>query len=240
MFRLRFSALLTALALLLLAPCGSLAELRRGDRSEEVRQAQQMLFELGFLNGKADGVFGPKTEAAVLALQQYLDLEQTGVLDDETDFALLDLYFLATGVMAGDGPDPEEMRDLYPETCSWEGADEWGGVFCYRHQEERRLSDELERTGPAKLTRLLTRQLNALWERDILALYDEWIECVPEAEKHIPREQKQIFQDSLARYRRQWKRRKTDIALAEEMTWLQMNGIDLCFELHGMEPNTGE
>ncbi len=240
MFRLRFLALVTALFILPLTPCAALADLQKGDRSDAVREAQQMLYELGFLNDKVDGIFGKKTEAAVKALQKYLGREETGVIDEETDFALLDLYYLATGVMAGDGLDPEELRDMYPDTCSWYGEDEWGGIFCYRHQEERQLSDQLERVGPAKLTRLLTRQLNELWERDILALYDEWIERVPEEEEHIPEEQKKIFEDSLARYRKEWSRKKTDTALAEEMTWLQMSGIDLCFELHGMEPNTGE
>ena len=39
--------------------------LYNGCSGEEVRQLQQALIDLGFLDGKADGVFGNKTENAV-------------------------------------------------------------------------------------------------------------------------------------------------------------------------------
>jgi len=43
--------------------------LSRGSRGEDVRKLQQMLIELGYLKGKADGIFGSQTQYAVKLLQ---------------------------------------------------------------------------------------------------------------------------------------------------------------------------
>ena len=51
---------------------------------EAIRQAQQGLKDLGLLDGKADGVAGKKTEAAVRAFQRQSGLPETGVLDAAT------------------------------------------------------------------------------------------------------------------------------------------------------------
>lgn len=58
--------------------------LKRGDKSEDVRNLQLMLIGLGYLNGNADGDFGPKTEQAVLAYQKAAGLIESGVCDDAT------------------------------------------------------------------------------------------------------------------------------------------------------------
>lgn len=46
--------------------------LAAGDKGDGVQALQQRLIELGFLTGKADGSYGKKTSAAVLAFQQHL------------------------------------------------------------------------------------------------------------------------------------------------------------------------
>ena len=46
--------------------------LKKGDRGEEVKALQQRLRELGFLTGKADGIFGAKTEQAVIEFKSHL------------------------------------------------------------------------------------------------------------------------------------------------------------------------
>lgn len=55
---------------------------------EEIKRYQQILIDQGYLKGRADGLFGPKSKAAVRAFQQDSDLEMTGVLDAETVRAL--------------------------------------------------------------------------------------------------------------------------------------------------------
>ena len=64
--------------------------LARGAKGEAVELLQEQLIELGFLNGIADGSFGPKTEAALIAFQSAAGLEETGIADVETMEALFD------------------------------------------------------------------------------------------------------------------------------------------------------
>lgn len=45
---------------------------------------QQRLIELGFLTGSADGIFGPRSVAALTAFQEFCGLEATGDQDDAT------------------------------------------------------------------------------------------------------------------------------------------------------------
>lgn len=58
--------------------------LERGMTSEAVRTMQQQLIDLGYLRGKADGIFGKNTAAAVRAFQNACGLEATGVADEAT------------------------------------------------------------------------------------------------------------------------------------------------------------
>lgn len=56
---------------------------------EILKRAQQALIQRGFLEGRADGRFGPKTKAALEAFQEKEGLKKTGVPDQETLFKLL-------------------------------------------------------------------------------------------------------------------------------------------------------
>lgn len=53
-----------------------------------LKQAQQYLINMGYLQGKADGVMGPKTRAALRAFQSERGLPVTGRLDDATQAEL--------------------------------------------------------------------------------------------------------------------------------------------------------
>ena len=55
---------------------------------ERIRQAQQMLIDLGYLYGSADGFYGPMTASALKRFQNANSLEETGELNDETMQAL--------------------------------------------------------------------------------------------------------------------------------------------------------
>ncbi|MBQ9064871.1 MAG: peptidoglycan-binding protein [Blautia sp.] len=59
--------------------------LRRGDRSEEVREVQQLLADQNYLNaGGADGIFGGGTEKAIMEFQNDQGLEPDGVAWPQT------------------------------------------------------------------------------------------------------------------------------------------------------------
>lgn len=233
----RLFAMTAALVLLLALPLRCIAELKKGDRGEEVKYMQQMLIEMGFMNDKADGIFGKKTEAGVKALQKYLDMPATGVLDDDTQVGMYDVYSLATGMMADDGLGDDELMELYPAYCSWEGQDEWGAVFCWRHLEQQRVSTRLQvGDPPKKLKQLLMQRLCELWEGDIQAMFDEWEEALPEEEAHIAQEQRALFEQALTENRKAWNKKKST-ALENEMIWLEEQGIGVCFDMHGAEAN---
>ena len=63
-----------ALAVLFLAIClcgTACADLKKGNKGDEVKDLQQKLIDLGLMTGTADGAFGKKTETAVKKLQKY-------------------------------------------------------------------------------------------------------------------------------------------------------------------------
>ena len=69
-------------------PAAAYDELKRGDKSDDVKAMQERLIELNWLTGSADGDFGPKTEAAVKDFQSANNLRVTGVADGKTQKVL--------------------------------------------------------------------------------------------------------------------------------------------------------
>lgn len=59
-----------------------------GSRGDEVRKIQQKLISLGYLNDKADGIYGEKTRKAVVAFQKAKGLDADGIAGPKTLSAL--------------------------------------------------------------------------------------------------------------------------------------------------------
>ena len=78
------------------APAGEAAEAVTVEDGDSLVHAQQMLIDLGYLNGSADGIYGPMTRDALMRFQKNQNLEATGTLDDET-MGLLDQTVATTG-----------------------------------------------------------------------------------------------------------------------------------------------
>ena len=70
-------------------------ELENGSRGEDVTALQARLIELGYLDDDADGIFGPNTEGAVRAAREAAGLDDSGLADDEFQFALFRADFPA-------------------------------------------------------------------------------------------------------------------------------------------------
>ena len=68
--------------------CFAMDAMKSGARGEDVREVQEMLIESGYLNDTADGIYGIRTEAAVLAFQKDHGLDVTGMVGDATYNAL--------------------------------------------------------------------------------------------------------------------------------------------------------
>lgn len=89
----------------------AMENVRRGQRGEAVKEVQERLISLGYLEGPADGAFGPKTEAAVLAFQKDRGLDATGIVGEATYGALTE----EAAVPASGG-----AVDLEAEFPSWD------------------------------------------------------------------------------------------------------------------------
>ena len=236
------------LILSLLLPAFALADLKRGSRGDEVKNAQEMLMEMGFLNDKADGIYGKKTESAVKSFQKFLGRKATGVLDDETSLSLMDVYFLATGVMADDGLGDDELQEIYPAFCSWKDADAASAEHCWRHQEMQLLEKYLQLPdAPPALEKMLNVRMAEICLGYMEALYDEWSEAASESEEDadtdVAEEQRELFLQALEEHRAGWAKedtaKKPFFSIVAEAKWLAQQVVDLCFDLHGSESNGG-
>lgn len=75
-------AVVTSLVMLLEPQVYALS--RRGSTGSEVRQIQQRLIQWGYLTGSVDGIYGPKTEAAVKRFQRNNGLTPDGIAGSAT------------------------------------------------------------------------------------------------------------------------------------------------------------
>ena len=64
------------------------ATLKQGSRGDLVKTVQQKLIKWGYLKGSADGIFGTKTKAAVIAFQKKNGLTADGIVGTRTAQAL--------------------------------------------------------------------------------------------------------------------------------------------------------
>lgn len=160
-------ALLTLLCLL---PACSLA-LRRGDKSEDVRSLQQMLFETGWLFEEPDGIFGRNTENAVRDYERFAGLPVDGVADEAMLEALTESWvqrMVETGQLtAGEGA----LADgRYPAFCTHDVTD---GVslteYCATHDALYTQAQALIASGEAE-------QAVQLWCAEIERLYGLWLD----------------------------------------------------------------
>ncbi len=80
----KISAIVISVVLLFMLTASASADVRRGDRGEDVEEIQTLLFQMGWLFEEPDGIFGPHTEQAVINYQGYSGLTQDGVVDKAT------------------------------------------------------------------------------------------------------------------------------------------------------------
>ena len=179
------------LVLMFLFPASALADLRRGDRGEEVRELQQMLWDTGFIFEEPDGVFGGNTEKAVKWFQEYALLKQTGVADDRT---IDSLYACWLQIMEENGyavPDDE----MEPQTAGFVseynsyGDDDYGDsygdypAYCHRYTTDSG-DEHVELCGfHAQLAANQSLPGLEKWTNELNDLYTEWIDLSKEEDR---------------------------------------------------------
>ena len=221
------------LCLSLLCSAAQAASLKRGTRGEGVLEMQEWLIDLGYLDDKADGVFGKKTEAAVKAYQKSVNKKQTGTLTAAQADELMFLWMDITGAMEGDGLGEDELKERYPDGCAWTEAET---EYCWRHFELGRLYGLLRFDLPDRSVLLLTERLVPQYQEVLDALYDEWAETDPDTAAH----QQENFETSLAEHEEQMVNAYgADSAevMKDLAVWLHSACVDLCFDIHTAESN---
>lgn len=100
--------------------------LREGDRGENVKSVQEILTRLGYRPGPADGIFGQKTERAVINFQEDRGLYADGIVGPNTLGALREALEVQTD---------EEVQPPVDATPGPSGRMEWVRVPADKYRD---------------------------------------------------------------------------------------------------------
>lgn len=230
------SVMILTLVFLMVLPASADEVIRYGDRGANVKAMQQMLRTLGFLEDKADGIYGRNTHQAV---EYFLMYSGTACTDDEIVMDADSLSYLeylvrvTEGVLTGEIT-PED-RELWA-VCQ-PGED--GNEICWRHMPTiEALTLLAGGYPPQQMEVILLRRARQNWIDDMRKLYDEWALSDPS----IAAEQKKDFNTHVKQLEQQWKNDEKKLNgddlieyLWEQYQLMEDMGVSLCFDLHTAE-----
>jgi len=119
--------------------------LARGSRGTDVKELQQNIMRLGFNPGPADGIFGSRTEDAVLKFQQAYGLAVDGLVGPQTQGKIRALisgslvgrtFIIAAGHGAGGDPGAVDGIDLAEEDYLHTLEKDINLLFAQEHKEK--------------------------------------------------------------------------------------------------------
>lgn len=165
------------------------------NQKDAVKELQQMLTDLGFLNDKVDGIFGAKTEKAVKAFQKEHNLTADGIAWPQTLHTLGVAWDVEFGI-------PE---DAYAPCCSFLETDENGKQYwetCEVHSNiYMHAADELPETAAETE---IAHAYTAAWQTELDRLYQIWLlNSLPE-EQPLVINHKTMFQGYLNSQQTLW------------------------------------
>jgi len=85
--------------------------LRSGSSGDEVFTLKKRLRAAGYDPGPIDGAFGPKTDAAVRALQEACGIDADGVVGPQTDARIFEAQAQARSAASGFGAAPAAAEE---------------------------------------------------------------------------------------------------------------------------------
>lgn len=168
---------------------------RGGPSGADVAGLQQMLIDLHYLNDRADGSFGKKTEQAVRDYQQAAGLEVSGVAYPQTLAALAADWERALNSAAEPQPPSGDAGADRPPFCLRSEAD--GEVhidFCAAHYPLYAAESALragDLADPDALARL--EEIDAEWKLAVEVLYSQWAALLPAEQQSLAAEAHEAF-----------------------------------------------
>ena len=211
------------------------------NKKNEVKELQQLLTDLGFLNDKVDGIFGAKTEKAVKAFQTKYGLKQDGIAWPQTIHTL----GVAWDVAFGEPEAPVEPGCAYPPQCTlivledetevWDTCEVHSDIFMHA-------ADALpEGAGEEEILRTCI----AAWQTELERMYQIWLlNSLPEDQPMVITH-KTMFQGYLNSQQMLWNSRYGEgsvqaLELVNEMLMEQcytLCSLVTSVNLSGAEPN---
>ena len=173
------------------------------NKKNEVKELQQLLTDLGFLNDTVDGIFGAKTERAVKACQKEYGLRQDGIAWPQTIHTLGVAWDVAFGVPE----EPTESGAAYSPFCTllvleddtevWDTCEVHSEIFMHA-------ADALP--DNASEAEILTAYISA-WQIELDRLYQQWLASCAPADQPMVINHKTMFQGYLNSQQTLWNSR---------------------------------
>ena len=102
------ATLCIVMAVFMSVNCCAMENIQKWQKGDAVKDIQEKLISLGYLDDVADGIYGPKTEAAVAAFQKDKGFDATGIVGEATFGALNE----ASGAEAPEGAAVDYAADF--------------------------------------------------------------------------------------------------------------------------------
>lgn len=206
-------------------------------KNEDVVTLQQMLIELGYLNDKADGIFGKKTEKAVIDYQKYALLDETGIAYPQTIHEIAVTYDSCMENLDDPTPSPTEQpadSSEIPLYCMrYINEDGLEHVcYCEAHQlilDTYRVLSEKAENDDMRL-HFLTQECQS-WQLEVNRLFNVLIDTANEENKPEMLSAKAGFYMMVAGRENVWNQfyKNQPLLIAQKKCELFMNEcIDLC------------
>lgn len=163
--------------------CGATAEewyypdgtLYRGmHKNDDVVEMQEMLTSIGFLNDKADGIFGKKTEQAVSDFQRTFGLEDTGVAYPETLEAIQEAAADALNSDMNEN-ETENQNSYEADHCICMTAESEGLVTVYCADHAKLVEETNAVYNSADSDAEDYKAIRIKWQNELADIYDVWL-----------------------------------------------------------------
>lgn len=173
------------------------------NKKNEVKELQQLLTDLGFLNDKVDGIFGSKTEKAVKACQKEYGLTVDGIAWPQT----IHVLGVAWDAAFGEPEEPVESGAAFAPFCTLLTLEDETEVWdtCEVHSEIFMHAADALPEGASE-AEILSAYV-AAWQLELDRLYQLWLENCAAADQPMVINHKTMFQGYLNSQQMLWNSR---------------------------------